>query len=330
MKKTAIALALAGVIAAPIAAADTTVYGSIRLSETYVDADGPGDNEFDLQDHSSRLGFKGSEDLGNGLSAVYRYEFRVQAADGPLLGSAGAQRLAYAGLKGGFGQLTIGTQWNPYYFATAGEVDIFNSGISARSYVDNGGFFRSNNMVVYSTPSFNGLTGFAAAETDADGSGENVDRWQLAGIYDNGPLFLGAGYRQTDSNVLGGTDDQNQWGVQARYTHDLGATDALTIAGLYQQDDKGTDNDQGSWEVLGQYKFGANRLTASYHQVNESDDGNDDGLDGWAVGLRHDLSNRTRVWLEYADQETEDNFTGDGMVGNEGGQLVSLGIRHDF
>ncbi len=329
MKKTAIALALAGVIAAPTAFADTTVYGSVRISEDYRDEDGAGDNEFDVTDQSSRLGFKGSEDLGNGLSAIYRYEFRVQAADGPLLGSAGAQRLAYAGLKGGFGQLTIGTQWNPFYFAVAGEVDLFNSGVAALGYYDNGGFTRSNNLVVYSTPSLNGLTGYVAAETDADGSGENVDRYQVAGIYDNGALFLGAGYRQSDKNFLGGTDDQNQWGVQARYIHDLSATDALIIAGLYFQDDKGTDNDTGSWEVLGEYKFGANRAMLSYHQVNESDDGDDDGLDGWAVGLRHDFSNRTRVWLEYGDQETDDNSAG-GSLGPEGGQLVSVGVRHDF
>jgi len=66
-------------------------------------------------------------DLGNGLAAFYHYEFGVDAADTADVGGEDVGgRLSYVGLQGGFGQLTIGRQWNPYYFAVAGEIDWFN------------------------------------------------------------------------------------------------------------------------------------------------------------------------------------------------------------
>lgn len=262
MKKTAIALALAGLVAGPsIAAADTTVYGSVRLSERYTDADrfawvpggdrlsgAPGqecinsntlpddpvtgnpivnpnsvilyapngdpsqltaefadtvcndDSYWDMVNDSSRLGFRGSEDLGNGQSVIYQYEFGVNAPDGPTIGGA-RNRLAYVGFKGGWGQATFGTQWNPFYFAVGGEVDVWGDApTGAGGYYGNKGFTRSNNMLVYGTPSFNGLTGYVGIETDGQTGDTGADRYQLAAIYDNGPLFIGAAWRRTQSD----------------------------------------------------------------------------------------------------------------------------------
>jgi len=275
--------------------------------------------------------------LGNGLSAVYRYEFRVQASDGPTLGGE-AQRLAYVGLKGGWGEFTIGTQWNPYYFAVAGEIDLYNTlAASAGGYYNNAGLTRSTNMLVYSSPSFSGFTFYGAIKNDGngDGSDNNVDQWQVAGIYDNGPLFLGAGYLNTSSAVTpnnvvpaSGRKDQKQFGASARYTFSN-----FTLAGDVNWNKQFGDTTVG-WDILGSYKFGANRLYLSYYNVadgkNPFDDISDCTFDdedcvrlkakGWGAGLRHDLSNRSRLFVEYGVDKFDNNKF----------KQLSVGMRHDF
>jgi len=320
MKKTAIAVALAGVVAAPAAFADTTVYGSLRLATTWTDptSGNQSRNNWDITDHSSRLGFKGTEDLGNGLSAVYRYEFGVNAADGPTIGGA-RNRLAYVGLKGGWGSLTMGTQWNPYYFAVAGEVDLFAAlRMSAGGYYNNDGFTRSNDMLVYTSPAFGGFTFYGAMEMDGAQGSQGVDRWQLAGIYDNGPLFVGAGWRNTNKRVGTNTltnDTQNQFGLSARYTFGN-----FLVAGEVNWNKQYSDTTIG-WDILGQYRFGRNRVYAAYYDVDSGDSpiANDREKDkGWGIGIRHDLSGRSRVFAELG--QSDDNNT----------DQFSIGMRHDF
>lgn len=83
MRKSIVALAVAGVLAASaVAQAETTLYGSARIGVEYTQ--GKGDDKlssWDVANQASRLGVKGSEDLGGGLSAIYQYEFGV-AIDG--------------------------------------------------------------------------------------------------------------------------------------------------------------------------------------------------------------------------------------------------------
>jgi predicted porin len=76
----------------------------------------------------SRLGFKGREDLGGGLAAVFLLESGFQADTGAL-GQGGLLfgRQAYAGLQGGFGTLTAGRQYTPQYL-TVVMADPFGSG----------------------------------------------------------------------------------------------------------------------------------------------------------------------------------------------------------
>jgi predicted porin len=79
---------------------------------------------WDVQNNSSRIGVKGSEDLGNGLSAIYQYEFGVDATDG---GNLNSNRPKWIGLESDqWGRIKLGTQWTPYY-NVAGAADQFNN-----------------------------------------------------------------------------------------------------------------------------------------------------------------------------------------------------------
>ena len=366
MKKTALALALAGLVAGPsIAAADTTVYGSIRLSERYTSPqdDAPGDSNWDLVNNSSRLGFKGSEDLGNGQSVVYQYEFGVNAPDGPTIGGA-RNRLAYVGFKGGWGQATFGTQWNPYYFAVGGEVDVWGDSpfTGAGGYYNNGGFTRSNNMLVYATPDFNGLKAFAAIENDGARGDNNIDKYQIAAIYDNGPLFVGAGWRNTSEDtqqanafdagfsplIAAQVGKLNQYGVSARYNFSFG----LGIAGEWNQRNEDSGLSTNGWDALVYYNWGRTRFAVSAYGI--SDDSQTyatalnpaldvaklkiDKQKGWNVGVQHRFSKRTRAWVEYGQTNndgvrvvTEEQITaGFSPKLKINHDVFSIGMRHDF
>lgn len=337
MKKTAVALAVAGMVAAPLAAmADTTVYGSVRISELWTDRDDvtnpgtgaviEGDDFWDTNNESSRLGFRGAEDLGNGLAAIYHYEFGVDASDTADIGGTNVGgRLSYVGLKGGFGQLTVGRQWNPYYWAVGGEVDVFNSVGSSLGYYNNSGVTRDGNMLVYYTPSWSGLTLGGAIETDGEAGNNNVDVWQVAATYDNGPLFLGAGWRQTDSETAApldpDADDFDQYGIQGRWN--IGA---FGIAGSWQRTDDG-DTERDGYDLVGSFDFGNNRVRLGYFDV-------EDDSDGWIVGLQHNFSKRSRVYIEYNDVDVSQNdrFDQNGTITAADADTANLaiGMRHDF
>jgi len=254
MKKSALALAIAAAVGASgVAAADTILYGSARPSVDYTDV---GDSIFiklnerlpvdqqnqtlrdvsggywDVIDNSSRLGVRGSEDLGGGLSAIYQFEFGVDMTNGDNFVS---NRPKWAGLKGGWGALTLGTQWTPYY-NVLGAADVFNMKNRAAGPFNTGrnvaqclpaipvaegelvfpstgspagyncdttylGPLRYDNSVLYTTPNWNGLSaqamlvmnGLQGTPTMTDRS-NGVDGYDLNIKYENGPWFAGVAF----------------------------------------------------------------------------------------------------------------------------------------
>ena len=287
MKKSILALAVAAALTAPLAAqADTILYGSARVSVDYVDegSTDPFDNDngvWDVTNNSSRLGVLGSEDLGGGLSAIYQYEFGVDVTDG---GNLESNRPKYVGLKGGFGQISLGTQETPYYHV-AGIIDIFNTDRSLGSTAFLGGsfngfklnpgndrdladgsLFRLENSLYYTTPDFNGFSAEAmlvmnGASNDNQGYSDSIDLWNLTAKYSNGPFFAGISYLQLDGDdnvslgeLADGTNlsidlDLNQWIVGLGYTGG-----PFSVGLIYEQ---GTINEFG---LLGTARFDGVRL----------------------------------------------------------------------
>ncbi|MEI2783378.1 MAG: porin [Candidatus Competibacter sp.] len=287
MKKSILALAVAAALTAPLAAqADTILYGSARVSVDYNDegSTDPFDNDngvWDVTNNSSRLGVLGSEDLGGGLSAIYQYEFGVDVTDG---GNLESNRPKYVGLKGGFGQISLGTQETPYYHV-AGIIDIFNTDRSLGSTAFLGGsfngfklnpgndrdladgsLFRLENSLYYTTPDFNGFSAEAmlvmnGASNDSQGYSDSVDLWNLTAKYSNGPFFAGISYLQLDGDdnvslgeLADGTNlsidlDLNQWIVGLGYTGG-----PFSVGLIYEQ---GTINEFG---LLGTARFDGVRL----------------------------------------------------------------------
>ena len=112
MKKSILALAVLGAVSgAASAQSSVTVYGlvDVALVRESGAATGASTKITSGVGAGSRLGFKGSEDLGGGLSALFLLENGFQADTGAM-GQGGLLfgRQAYVGLQGGFGTVTIG------------------------------------------------------------------------------------------------------------------------------------------------------------------------------------------------------------------------------
>lgn len=346
MKKNLVAVAVAGALAFAAAAnAETTLYGSVRMDVDYTNPDAKGaDASWDVKNEGSRLGVKGSEDLGGGLKAIYQYEFGVRA-DGSADGSPFSQRLSWVGLTGGFGTVAIGRQETPAYTFVGANTDIFNGPITNPWSPSTEILQRRGNVVSYVTPSFSGFTAAGAIIMDQnsgvpfpyntanDNTGsDGVDHWQVAAKYENGPVSVGGYYHDAqDASIAGNGDDIVIWGLGGTLTFgdfSLGAT--------YEKlDDKGAGDeiDYAGYGLIAGFDFGANTIRGGWGRLDPSA-AHTDTYDTWEIGFEHRLSKRTRLWVEYVDTEIPAYLSEFDVVGTDGqikgGSNLALGIRHDF
>lgn len=183
MQKNIIALAIATAMAAPAAAmAAPTVYGQVNMAYEIVDDGGDGtgvglnsNSRNHVSSNVSRLGIKGSDDLGGGLTAVYQMEAQVNSDTGSA-GSGGTNnpannqtsaanlfnRNTFLGVAGGFGTVVLGRHDTPYKMATR-DMDMFKDSIADNRSVMGGGHdARLSDVLAYLTPNFGGFTAAVA------------------------------------------------------------------------------------------------------------------------------------------------------------------------
>lgn len=185
------------------------IYGIIDAGITYIDNQGGG-KQYKFADgvnYGNRLGFRGSEDLGGGLRALFNLEMGFNLRNGTLgQGGRGFGRQSWVGLESAsLGTVTMGRQ----YDFVRDYLTQFNYGGYASVYAGHQGDYdrisgkQMDNAVKYVTPSFGGFTAGAMFAF-----GEQIDAFNtktafsLGSGYKNGPLSVGAAYvRLNDTNV---------------------------------------------------------------------------------------------------------------------------------
>jgi predicted porin len=221
MKYPAIAaavLALASGIAQ--AQANVQMYGVVDIGLKY-DNGSAADGSHLLsvvsgQRSGSRLGFRGSEDLGGGLRAVFTLESGFNADDGSLAnGGRLFGRQSWVGLEGGFGAVYLGRQYSatyntvraidPFKNQEAGDIQrVFGYGLGKVDPIS-----RSDNTVTYQTPTMKGLYARAGYKF-----GENADNFRTNSskfaevVYERGPLAVRGSWQDTDGVPLGAPTTQ--------------------------------------------------------------------------------------------------------------------------
>ena len=369
MMKKILAVAIASAFAAPAfaATANVDVYGQINASVENVDNGADSWNRM-VTNNNSFIGFKGSEDLGSGLKAVWQIEANLEITgngSAPTAASTGVDgnifgtRNTFIGLAGGWGTAIIGTHDTPYKLST-GPLDLFvgtlggYNGIfgSAGSQANSNLFdLRTGNTIAYMSPTFmGGLDVKAAYVMGLEGvepAGQDAsDAYSLAATYKNGPLFVTGAYEKhmsvgtslcvAGATCLGsGVNDRDAWKVGAGFTFGN-----FKIGGVYESmDGDGAINiEHDTWGLMGGYQMGAFLLKASYAQADDVGSTANSGTDMWAVGADYAMSKRTKVQLTYAMQDNDSNGVwglgqGASVANGKAGEAVSgfsLGMVHSF
>ena len=319
MKKSILAIAVASMAASSAAIAEPTVYGNIHITLHEFDSytNGP-----DLNSNTSAIGVKGSEDLGNGMKAIYKAEFQMDNTDDQGGGNALTQRDTFVGLKGGFGTIKTGI-FSSNYKQQGGKVDaLYRTPAEGRGFIhtqsrlhggraDNRG--RMTNALSYTTPTMGGfsLVANTTFNNNADETFGVGVRWSNKNILayadwiDTVPGGDSVSTNATESAMkVGGKFSAKQFFVGAQYemAEDLTGYDYM--------------------HINGGFLINANNIiTATYGNAAHI---NADFLDttGMAIAYDHKLSKMTDVYVTYMDKSSDDTTKED--------SAWALGIRKKF
>lgn len=366
MTKKILPLAIGAIVAAAaaapgVASADVTIYGKMHVSLDYFKSNGNTStsdiSDVQVSSNSSRIGFKGSEDLGGGLKAIWQVETGVNINNNQ--GNAWSTRNSFLGLSGGWGTVIAGKHDTPVKIISR-KLDPFGDTIfDTRALMGttangtNRFNLRTSNTAAYISPSWSGFSVIGAYVADAadNSAAPNDNSNQAASFsatYANGPIYAAVGYEWHDDDIGG---DQM---IRAGGSYKFGA---FKLGGLFEKGKSGGSSDAGGgypgidrWgaNAFGTYDFGNNTAKLQLTYVDSSKDLKNNGntFDGdnswmWSAGIDHKFSKRTKVYAAVGQlKQGGDNsyYLGGGHNTNtfntaspgEDQTAVSLGMVHTF
>lgn len=338
MKRSTMALAVSGLFAVPgLALAQSTVqvYGNVRalfipkIEQGLVGApdrtkvDNPG---------GSRIGFKGTENLGGGNTAWFQIENNIGPDTNAATNVFGSRNTA-VGIRGGWGNVLMGNWDSPYkeiivsgqpFGATTpyGQVILVGNGditgaapvaVGLATNTAGGGTNavaferRLNNTIQYHTPMFGGFQAKFAyqapeGETSVAGVNTKPDLWSVNGTFKSGPWYVGLGYEKHNDFIVQGRSDDGIY-LTGRYRAgpwEFGAG----FERLSYEPTATTDLERDSWHLDGQYRTGPHRIGLSYIVADDSSGsyGNAPGTSAasrpvGAIAPNAGLSNGAKQWV---------------------------------
>ena len=375
MKKSLIALAVLAASGAAMAQSSVTLFGVVDTGIGYVsggtqdeDATVKGKNQSwsGLQNNGntlSRLGFRGTEDLGNGLKA----NFWLEGAIFPDDGGAGLdfKRRSTVGLSGNFGEVRLGRELTAAYNATSRYDVMGQAGYGSSQLWGLDRENRVSNAVTYISPNFSGFAfglnyGFGEdSKVNNDGTvgkfSNSASRYLGAGLtYDNGPISAGLGLERQNKGFSTSDFGNNKgetttaWSLGGSYNFGVAKLSAAYRHATLKTDNFAPFADekvkfQGFLVGVSAPVGTAGEIRATYnHYRAKLDEAGEPTLKAnqFAVGYVHNLSKRTALYGTYAyikNSKKQDEYLGLGLNGadiglkNNGSQHgLQAGIRHAF
>ena len=303
---------------------------------------------------TSRLGFRGTEDLGGGLSAVFVLEAGVKLdtgeGDSALFG-----RQAYVGFKNNdLGALTLGRQYTPYYltYAVADPFGAGYAGTAKNLFPAVGSNTRTSNTIVYTSPNFSGFSGeLAYSLGEQAGSNSAGRQFGAAFAYANGPLNARIAYNNKNNDTATSPNQGIGRNTLLAANYNFGVAKAFLAFGI----DKGLKSaelpttatnpnpygtiiaptasiDSREMLVGAALPFGASTVLASFIRKDDRTFRNQDA-DQWALGYTYDMSKRTKLYTSIARIKNKNNAgytVGNNSEVGTGNKAVNLGVRHTF
>src|SRR5574343_324427 len=353
MQKNIISLAIAGLAStAAFAQSNVTIYGRMDLGAAYRNGDSggvaPTEGKYEIGAgiaSGSRIGFKGVEDLGNGLKAVFQTEFGI-GIDQPASGSTNAtwtNRISYVGLAGGFGTVVAG-RLDGVRYGIFNTYDPFAGGTLGNFTQMTMQVDRADNAVAYISPNFNGFglvlaysSSTAGAEPAANNGYSPASTGVLhtiMGTYDNGPLSARLDYEEV---TFPGSDISKTWVATAAGSYDFGAVKISALIDQIKNKDAGLK--QQAWLIGAKAPVGKFTVKAMVGGLKDKINDDADSLK-WALGADYALSKRTYVYANYGQIKNDDRAARSITWAANSGALygaagygttgVDLGIAHSF
>jgi predicted porin len=309
MNRKWLAVAIAGLFAVPAGAlaqqSSLQIYGRANLGLDHYQAKGGTDPTQDRDgrvrvfDNGSRLGFRGTEDLGSGLRAIYQIETGVNVDNGSNTGQAGAtngstgfwaSRDSFVGLDSNYGRLTFGRQ--SLYYQNGVNAQFSSNYINTEVPWTDGrqlgrvstgvAISRTSNVVQYTTPTFGGVNGtlsYSPNPQEAVQGGGTSDTdgaiWGLTLRGTFGPVYVqgDVGWNDANTNLAANAQQKatlyklgGSWGYMpgARVGLIWVRTDTNNQGGLVPGLAAGDDVHQDGWAVNWEHTFGATMVMAQY------------------------------------------------------------------
>ena len=331
----AVALAAASLCACAAASAQSTVtlYGLMDASvRSYQTAGTAKNKEVAGGDMTtSYIGFKGAEDLGGGMSAIFATEHFLRldsGSAGRFNGDAFWARSSYVGLKGEFGATTLGRNTTPFFVSTLvfnAFGDSFSFSPSILHYFQTGGALRGdsgwNNSINYRSPNMGGLSVNLLANTDENAAGQKGNNFGGNVLYFGG-AFSGTVAYQSVKNagtaLPAGVDKQDA--VQVGAAYDFKVVKFFGQAGQVK-DDGTAELTTKIYQAGFTVPFGAGKFQAAYGLSKAEGASSDVTRKTAVVGYDYNLSKRTDVYVVYMN---------DKKTGLDDGNSFGAGIRATF
>lgn len=285
----------------------------------------------------SRLGFKGAEDLGGGLRAVFTLESGINLDDGSS-GQGGLLfgRQAWVGVGGGAGELTVGRHYSPYFYnlvtyALGGGMAWGN----ASNYFTDQSVLRVNNSVSYSSPVIKGFKAralYGFGENSAQPGGTTIGSVYSGSLqYDAGRFSANLAVEHRKTSML---NADRYYAAGASY--DFGALKAGLLLQARRDDSNVARNNAADLSV--QVPTAQGYLLFDIGRIANRSVANADAT-AFSVRYDHYLSVRTMVYTGIARIRNDANArygingnTGVALIVNAGDdpRAVILGVRHQF
>ena len=375
MQKKIIALAIAGLVSGTaFAQSNVTIYGIADMSYVnYSDANADGVGSTHQinsgQWKTSRFGLKGSEDLGNNLSAIFQMEFamKMDVNNEPI-----TQRPSWVGLRSkSLGEIRAGnhnTFEDDLLVATSTMFEYNTVASPKYVYIETAGSEARNtisNALHYYSPNWDGFQIKAGASTHASNSDDvsatgltsatgNNRVFAAALHYNKGPLVAGATYEYNKFEDYSGRpsttklDSGNTWNLAAAY--DFGVVRVNGTYGRINYAENGTFATGQRMDNRTQWQLGVSVpvtpkdiVSLNYAHANISYNDrrptwDDDSIGFWGIGYQHSLSKRTTLYAAYGDINQDDDANTKARLdstspttSNGGFQSAfAFGIRHNF
>jgi len=351
MKKSLIALAVLAASGAAMAQSSVTLFGVVDA--TYAYGSGSTSNKSQLTTsgyNGSRLGFRGVEDLGGGMSASFWLEagFNIDNGSGAATstnnqgasGSTGGGGLTFnrrstVSLNGGFGEVRLGRDYTPQFwnltvfdpFGTngVGTTQTLNSSLGGPTNA------RASNSIGYFLPGklggFYGQAQYYMGENNSNVANKKDGNGLALRVgYANGPINVALALSET--KFLAGDIQSMNIGGQ----YDLGVAKVMAH---YSQDeiDGGADGKGYLLGALVPMGAGEVRLAYSSYKI-DNVAGNDPRSNKLALGYVHNLSKRTALYTTVARVSNKGGATqalnGSTTAANRNSTGYDFGIRHSF